>query len=88
MNAVAVASFPNEIEARLGAQRLAAAGIRCVVVPLSYGPGVWGTSAMLLHELRVLESEVDQARQVLQEPAETATQRRRRFRRHRPPGQV
>ena len=47
MREIAVATFPNELEARLAAQRLEAAGIRSVLVPLGGGPGIWGTATML-----------------------------------------
>ena len=78
MKDVAVGQFPNEMDARMAAQRLEAAGIRTVLVPLGYGPAVLGTAAMLPHELRVLESEVDRAREVLQdEPAGRRSHRRR-----------
>ena len=68
----------------MAAQRLEAAGIRSVLVPLGYGPGVWGTSAMLPHELRVLERDVGRAQQALEEYPRTAPPRRRRYRKHGP----
>lgn len=83
MKDIAIASFATEMDGRLAAQRLEAAGIRSVLVALSYGPGVWGTAAMLPHELRVLESEMDQARQLLHDHARPAARRRGRFRPHR-----
>ena len=82
MKDVAIATFPNEIEARLSAQRLAAAGIRCVLVPLGGGLGVFGTATMLAHELRVLTGDVAQARRVLTERAGRDTRSRRRYRKH------
>ena len=82
---VVVATFPNELEARMSAQRLEAAGIRSVLVALSYEPGVWGTSAMLPHELRVLEVDLARAQQVLQDQPATAPPRRRRLRKHTSP---
>ena len=82
MKDIAVATFPNDLEARMGAQRLQAAGIPFVLVALGYGPGVWGTSAMLPHELRVLELDLARAQQVLQDQPATAPPRRRRFRKH------
>ena len=83
---VVIATFPNELEARMSAQRLEAAGIRSVLVARGYGPGVWGTSAMLPHELRVLEVDLARAQQVVQDQPATAPPRRRRFRKHPSPG--
>ena len=82
MKEITVAHFPNEVEGRLGVQRLEAAGIRSVLVSLGYGPGVWGTVAMLPHALRVLERDAERAQQVLQEPPRTAPPHRRRYRKH------
>ena len=85
MKDIAIASFATEMEGRLAAQRLEAAGIRSVLVALGYGPAVLGTAAILPHELRVLESEVDRARQLLHNHARPPAPRRRRFRPHRSP---
>jgi len=87
MKDIAIATFPNEVEARLCAQRLAAAGIRSVLVPLGGGPGVFGTATMLTHEVRVLAGDVEQARRLLREHAGAGTRPRRRYRKHTAPEQ-
>jgi hypothetical protein len=73
-----VATVPNDIAARLSAQCLAAAGIRCVLVPLGGGLGVVGTATMLIHELRVLARDAPRARRLLT----AGTRPRRRYGQH------
>ena len=85
MDDVAIATFPNEIEAQLCAQRLAEAGIRSVLVPLGGGPGVFGTATMLPHEVRVLAEEAGRARRLLDERLGEERRPRRRYRKHTTP---
>ncbi len=80
MKDAAVATFATEAEAQLGAQRLAAVGIRSVLVPLGGGAGVFGATAMLPHELRVLAVDAARARAVLQERPTRQAPPQRRYR--------
>jgi hypothetical protein len=66
VNEVAIASFSNEAKARLWSQVLAENGIRSVIVPLGAGAGLTGTSAWQPHELRVLQTDADEARRLLE----------------------
>ncbi len=75
-----MATFATEADARLWAECLAAAGVPSVLVPLGGGPGVFGTTAMLPHALRVLEADAARARAVLQEHHAEQTVPRRRYR--------
>lgn len=65
MNEVAVARFSNEAEAQLWSQVLAEDGIRSVIVPLGAGAGLTGTSTWQPHELRVLQTDAEEAQRLL-----------------------
>ena len=62
---VSLAVFDNEPTARMAEQRLQANGIPCLVRSLQGGPGLWGSSYNLPHDLLVYEQDEMQARDVL-----------------------
>ena len=57
--------FDNEPMARLAEQRLRQVGIPCVTRSLRGGPGLWGSSYNLPHDLYVFEDDQARARQLL-----------------------
>ena len=61
---VALASFPNEMEASLVVQRLEAAGIPAYVKPLGGGYGILGVNPFMPHRVFVPIEMVEQARSV------------------------
>lgn len=62
---VSLAVFDNEPTARMAEQRLQANSIPCLVRSLQGGPGLWGSSYNLPHDLLVYEQDEVQAREVL-----------------------
>ena len=71
--AVRLAVFDNEPMARLAEQRLRQLGIPCFTRSLRGGPGLWGSSYNLPHDLYVNESDQARASDVLNlaEPVES-----------------
>ena len=57
--------FNNEPMVRLAEQRLRQAGIPCLSRALRGGPGLWGSSYNLPHDLYVYQGDEMQAREVL-----------------------
>jgi hypothetical protein len=64
---VFLATLPNEPMARLTAQVLEDEGIRTLVRPRGPGFGAWGSVATFEHDLHVLGSHLEAARQILAE---------------------
>ena len=62
---VRLAIFNNEPMARLAEQRLRQAGIPCLSRALRGGPGLWGSSYNLPHDLYVYQGDEMRAREVL-----------------------
>ncbi|MFM9106604.1 MAG: hypothetical protein ACKOWF_07890 [Chloroflexota bacterium] len=62
---VVIAIAPNEIVARLWEAALADEGIRSLLRPLGPGYGAWASAATLEHEIAVLATDADRAREVL-----------------------
>ena len=62
---VSLTVFDNEPTARMAEQRLQQQGIPCLVRSLQGGPGLWGSSYNLPHDLLVYERDEMQAREVL-----------------------
>ena len=58
--------FDNEPTARMAEQRLQQEGIPCMVRCLRGGPGLWGSSYNLPHDLLVYEDDEMRAREVLE----------------------
>ncbi len=63
---VRLTGFDNEPMARLAEQRLRQSGIPCFIRSLRGGPGLWGSSYNLPHDLYVYETDRDRAREVLE----------------------
>ena len=61
---VALASFPNEIEASLVVQRLEAEGIPAFVKPLGGGYGILGVNPFIPHRVHVPIELLEQAKRV------------------------
>ena len=62
---VRLAIFNNEPMARLAEQRLRQAGIPCLSRALRGGPGLWGSSYNLPHDLYVYQGDEMRAREIL-----------------------
>ena len=62
---VSLMVYDNEPTARMAEQRLNLEGIPCLVKSLGGGPGLWGTSYNLLHDLLVYERDQIRAREIL-----------------------
>ena len=62
---VSLAVFDNEPTARMAEQRLQLEGIPCLIRSLRGGPGLWGSSYNLPHDLLVYEEDEMKAREVL-----------------------
>lgn len=62
---VPVATFPSELEAEMWAGLLRRQGIPTVVVSLGPGAGAWGNSVFVPQQLRVRESDVPRALDLL-----------------------
>jgi hypothetical protein len=58
-------------------QRLQVEGIPCLVKSLRGGPGLWGTSYNLPHDLLVYEGDESRAREVLQYVPQETLERQR-----------
>ena len=58
--------FDNEPMARLAEQRLRQSNIPCLIRSLRGGPGLWGSSYNLPHDLYVYETDRVLAREVLE----------------------
>ena len=65
---VRLTGFDNEPMARLAEQRLREQGIPCVTKSLRGGPGLWGSSFNLPHEIMVFEGDEMRARDLLELP--------------------
>ena len=65
---VRLTTFENEPLARLAEQRLRDQGIPCLSRSLGAGPGLWGSSFNIPHEVLVYGSDVTRARDVLELP--------------------
>ncbi len=65
---VRLATFENEPLARLAEQRLRDQGIPCLSRALGGGPGLWGSSFNIPHEVLVYGSDVTRARDLLELP--------------------
>lgn len=63
---VRLTTFNNEPMARLAEQRLWQSDIPCLIRSLRGGPGMWGSSYNLPHDLYVFETDRDKAREVLE----------------------
>ena len=73
-----LAIFNNEPMARLAEQRLRQAGIPCLSRALRGGPGLWGSSYNLPHDLYVYQGDEMQAREVLDLAPREIEERERR----------
>ncbi|MBI2873100.1 MAG: DUF2007 domain-containing protein [Chloroflexi bacterium] len=62
---VRIATYPNEMEARLWAQRLEEHGIPSVVRPLGAGYGALGAFSFIHHGLYVLEERAEEASRIV-----------------------
>ena len=65
---VHLTGFDNEPMARLAEQRLWEQGIPCLARSLRGGPGLWGSTFNLPHEILVFEDDVMKARDLLELP--------------------
>ena len=69
MKEVLVATFPNEIEARMLASLLGQEGILSVVKPRGYGYGISSLmSAFVSHSVYVSEENAERAERIAQDP--------------------
>lgn len=64
MREALVATFSNEMEARLLAERLLEEGIRSVVKPKGAGAALAGTPSFVPHSVYVLEEHVERAQDI------------------------
>ena len=64
---VYLTSAPNEPMAQMTAQVLLDEGIRALVRPKGPGPGAWGSVATFEHDLFVLRSQLERAREIVAE---------------------
>ena len=62
---VRVTSAPNEPMARLTQQVLEGEGIGVLLKPVGPGYGGWGNANNLMHDVYVLEGDVDRAREII-----------------------
>ncbi|MDA0264494.1 MAG: DUF2007 domain-containing protein [Chloroflexi bacterium] len=74
---ISLTVFDNEPTARMAEQRLQLEGIPCLVRSLRGGPGLWGSSYNLPHDLLVYEEDVMRAREVLEVPPKEILERER-----------
>ena len=63
---VRLTGFDNEPMARLAEQRLWQSDIPCFIRSMRGGPGLWGSSYNLPHDIYVFETDRDRAREVLE----------------------
>lgn len=80
---VSLAVFDNEPTVRMAQVRLWDEGIPCFIKPLQGGPGMWGTSNNLPHDLLVFATDEMRARELLDLPPKEIAERETR----RPAGQ-
>ena len=62
---ISLTVFENEPTARMAEQRLRQEGISCLVRSLQGGPGLWGSTYNLPHDLLVYDDDEMRAREVL-----------------------
>ena len=74
---VRLTGFDNEPMARLAEQRLREQGIPCFTKSLRGGPGLWGSSFNLPHEILVFEDDEMRARDLLELPPLEIAERQR-----------
>ena len=60
-------TYPNEMEALMTAQLLESIGIPAFVKPMGGGYGALGVTQFIHHRVYVQESDVDEARKMLEE---------------------
>ena len=76
---VSLRVFNNEPTARMAEQRLQMEGIPCIIKSLRGGPGLWGTTYNLPHDLLVYQEDQGRASEilgvVLREPDEELSSR-------------
>ena len=61
-----LATYPNEMEARMAAQLLESEGIPAIVKPLGGGYGGLGVTQFIHHRVYVPESDLDEAKKLMQ----------------------
>ena len=69
MKTILLATYPNEMEARLLADRLRDEGIPSVVRPMGAGYALAGPMSFMSHSVYVTEDYLPRARSVAGEPA-------------------
>ena len=74
---VSLTVFENEPTARMAEQRLQQEGIPCVVRSLRGGPGLWGSTYNIPHDLLVNEEDEMRARDILDVPPQEIEERER-----------
>ncbi len=74
---VSLTVFENEPTARMAEQRLQQEGIPCVVRSLRGGPGLWGSTYNIPHDLLVNEEDEMRARDILDVPPQDIEERER-----------
>ena len=74
---VRLTGFDNEPMARLAEQRLREQGIPCFTKSLRGGPGLWGSSFNLPHDILVFEDDEMRARDLLELPPLEIAERQR-----------
>ena len=72
---VSLTVFENEPTARMAEQRLQQEGIPCVVRSLRGGPGLWGSTYNIPHDLLVNEEDEMRARDILDVPPQEIAER-------------
>ena len=65
--AVPLDTYPNEMEALMTAQLLESIGIPAFIKPMGGGYGALGVTQFIHHRVYVQESDVDEARKLLDE---------------------
>ncbi len=65
---VAIATYPNEMEAQLAAQLLEENGIGAYVQPLGFGYGGIGVTQFIPHRVLVFQHNLQRAEQILSAP--------------------
>ncbi len=74
---ISLTVFENEPTARMAEQRLQQEGIPCVVRSLRGGPGLWGSTYNIPHDLLVNEEDEMRARDILDVPPQEIEERER-----------
>jgi len=72
---ISLTVFENEPTARMAEQRLQQEGIPCVVRSLRGGPGLWGSTYNIPHDLLVNEEDEMRARDILDVPPQEIAER-------------